>query len=104
MAYQSLNIIGSFTQGATAIQREVAVDRERAETYRTLLRDQVVLRNRGTLEDVSGVEADDRLVVGDGPHSQRRNPYLFLRYPRKERRESEEPTSNEPGGSLDVVV
>ncbi|MFO0946510.1 MAG: hypothetical protein U1D30_11260 [Planctomycetota bacterium] len=75
MAYQSLNIIGSFTAAAPAIQRDTAADRDRVEAYRSLLKNQVQLRN-GVVNDV---DADDRMVVGDAPH-ERRNPYLFLRY------------------------
>lgn len=103
MAYQSLNIIGSFTAGAPAVQREASADRDRVEAYRSLLRNQVQFRN-GVVTDV---ESDQRMVVGDAPH-ERRNPYLFLRYEQEAKRpaeeETEEPKTTLPGEKLDLVV
>lgn len=102
MAYQSLNIIGSFTAAAPAIQRENAADRDRVEAYRSLLKNQVQFRN-GVVNDV---DAEDRMVVGDAPH-ERRNPYLFLRYhnqPRKENPEAGGDTPAGPGDHIDLLV
>lgn len=100
MAYQSLNIIGSFTAGAPAVQRDVVADRDRAEAYRSLLRNQARYRE-GVIVDV---ESDQRMVVGDAPH-ERRNPYLFLRYENEEKPKGEEtPENPTPGTQLDMVV
>lgn len=107
MAYQSLNIIGSFMAGIPEINRSIGEERGRADAYRSLLQSQVSRINRESAEDVSDVETNDRMMVGDSPH-ERRNPYLSLRRRRPAEQESEpEPPQAEEGalgGRLDVIV
>lgn len=104
MAYQSLNIVGSFTAGATAVQREISADRDRTDTYRTLLRSQLQ-GTRATTQDVADVDSRDRMQVGDAPEESRRNPYLYLRYPAAERRANPETDAAGPAAdSLDIIV
>ena len=105
MAYQALNIIGSFTAGVPFVQRDAQTDRDQVEAYRSVLREQVQLGSQFSPDNVGDVA--DRMHVGDPPH-ERRNPQLFLRYPRKEKDSSAEgqgaEASSEPGSQLDVVV
>lgn len=106
MAFQSLNIIGSFLMGTPAVQKEVAVERERADAYRSLMRKQVELANRSSPDDVANVESvesTDKMVVGDAPE-ERRNPYLFLRYPKKSRNPSTEDEQEPPPEHIDMIL
>ena len=105
MAYQTLNIIGSFTAGVPAVQREYGSERARIEAFKSTLRDQAVQQNRMATEDATTVPDSDQKIVGDAPH-QRRNPYLFLRYPRSEPTvvNAETPPDAESGQRLNIVV
>lgn len=105
MAYQSLNIIGSFTAGVPAVQREYGSDRARIEAFRSTLRDQATQQGRMATEDATTVADGEQKVVGDAPH-QRRNPYLFLRYPPSEPKAvaDDVPAEVENAQRLDVVV
>lgn len=96
MAYQSLNIIGSFSAATPFLQTQVSNDRERAEAYRQLLREQVTHRNPTdqTSEGPAEVAAtSDRMTVGDEPE-EGRSPYLFQR--------SEEQAEPKPAGEPDT--
>lgn len=108
MAYQALNIIGSFNAGALAAQRDAQLERDRPVASRAVFRHELQLKGRDPVVDISEVSAGDRMVVSDSPQ-QGRNPYLFMRYPRPEQdadaAPSETPPNDgEPGGSLNVVV
>lgn len=122
MAYQSLNIIGSFTAGTTAVQSQLSADRDRIEAYRALLRQQGRLRPDGTRDAellVQDVDANDRMAVGDAPEDQR-SPHLFQeRYAQSndaegttrqlsvEESPAEDPPSQSdfgPGTRLDVLI
>jgi hypothetical protein len=107
MAFQSLNIIGSFLVGVPAVQREVSADRERVEAYRSLMRQQVQLGNRSSTDDVNDIESPDKMVVGDAPEEQR-NPYLFVRYPKSTVENTSEPveesTPSDDDQHLDVLL
>lgn len=120
MAYQSLNIIGSFTAGTTAVQSQISADRDRIEAYRALLREQGRLRADGSRDAellVQDVDASDRMAVGDAPEEQR-SPYLFQeRYSQSAKAQaSTEPVDESdpvpsaslddclPGSRLDVLV
>ncbi len=105
MAYQSLNIVGSFTAGVPAIQREAEAQRDRVEAYRSLMREQISRQDELSAEEVAAIQTSEHTIVDDVPHDRRRNPYLFLRYPRKP--ESTEPpaeSDEEQAPGLDVVV
>jgi hypothetical protein len=105
MAYQSLNIVGSFTAGVPAIQREMEAQRDRVEAYRSLMRDQISRQDELSAEEVAAIQTSEHTIVDDVPHDRRRNPYLFLRYPRKSESGTAPPESQDeevPG--LDVVV
>lgn len=101
MAYQALNIVGSFTAGATVAQREAAADRDRADAYRALMRSQLQDRMGTLAEEVTDVKTDDRMQIGDAPQD-RRNPYLFLRYQGRPKPQSDDGES--APNSLDTVV
>lgn len=119
MAYQSLNIIGSFTAGTTAVQSQISADRDRVEAYRALLREQGRLRADGTRDAellVQDVDANDRMAVGDAPEEQR-SPYLFQeRYADGGRNRLEGETADDdapganptestaPGAHLDLLI
>lgn len=105
MAYQSLNIVGSFTAGVPAIQREMEAQRDRVEAYRTLMREQISRHDELSAEEVAAIQTSEHTLVDDVPHDRRRNPYLFVRYRRQP--EAEAPPAEppeEPAAGLDVVV
>lgn len=89
MAYQSLNIIGSFTAGIPAVNRDIAEERSRVEAYRSLMRSQIEQARTEASENVSTLEREGRMFVGDAPH-ERRNPYFANR--RAPNRATEQPT------------
>ena len=102
MAYQSLNIIGSFTAATPVIQQQIAADRDRAEAYRNMLREQVRQPNplqKGSEGPSEISETSDRMTIGDHP-DEGRNPYLFQQQtpPDKEMPAEEEPVS--PAGDM----
>jgi hypothetical protein len=111
MAYQSLNIIGSFTAGTTSVQNQVSADRERVEAYRSLLRRQVQAGKSGTFDaDALIDDVDDRMTIGDAPEEQR-SPYLMKRYappPHPTPDGPDEPSESAPadavGARLDRLV
>lgn len=114
MAYQSLNIIGSFTAGTTSVQNQVSADRERVEAYRSMLRRQVLAGKSGALDAEALIDdVDDRMSIGDAPEEQR-SPYLMKRYaqlarrPPAERAEAAEtkepPPPDAVGARLDTLI
>lgn len=105
MAYQSLNIVGSFTAGVPAIQREVEAQRDRVEAYRSLMRDQISRQDELSAEEVAAIQTSEHTIVDDVPHDRRRNPYLFVRYPKKTGSAEPQPEpSDQEATGLDVVV
>lgn len=108
MAYQSLNIIGSFTAGTSFVQNQVNADRERVEAYRSLVRQQAQAKNSATADQETLVaDVDDRMTIGDAPEEQR-TPYFLQRYnpaPPKKSDQDEPATGNfATGANLDTIV
>lgn len=111
MAYQSLNIIGSFMAGIPAVNREIGEERARAEAYRSLMRSQVQQAHQESAEDVAAVEVNTRTFVSEDPHD-RRNPYYSMwgstsknaAEEPEETPESEAPAPGSIGSNLDVVI
>jgi hypothetical protein len=105
VAYQSLNIIGSFTTGVGTIQRSIDIDRDRAAAYRSALREQMEGENQASAEEVAAVGAQEQSRVDDVPHNRRRNPYLFVQVrPAKESAAAENGGPQQDEDKLDVVV
>jgi hypothetical protein len=100
MAYQSLNIIGSFMAGIPAVNREIGEERARVQQA-----------HQESAEDVAAVEVNTRTFVSEDPHD-RRNPYYSMwgstsknaAEEPEETPESEAPAPGSIGSNLDVVI
>ena len=109
MSNQIVGIVGSFAAGVPTAQREVTQDRDRAEAYRSLMREQVKKADRPSEDDVTSVTASERVIIEDDAH-ERRNPYMSVRRPKRvaksEESQGDELDSDDPGpgGQLDVVL